>query len=260
VLLALAVLLLVACTPRQIPTTISNRPTPTLNPLFGESGISAAEASSNVFMEQEAPTFVPSATFTPPPPPTIAPTPTPISYTTVTVYDDEINPNWTLDNSAGMEYGPRSYPRHTGRYTLSVVPQIDYGKLFFTVRPETTERYLRKDVAAVAFWLYSGDDYMPLSSLAVSLAGSNSWPYWVADDKSVTNQYRPIFSETRLYFLDFNQSIPPRTWTEVVVWLDDLLYDPDYEYLTGVYLKNDEGFLRPFYIDNVRLIMTESES
>jgi hypothetical protein len=188
--------------------------------------------------------------------PTASNRPTP----TVTIYDDEINDNWTLDNSVGMEYGARSYPGHTGRYTLSVVPQIDYGKLFFTVQPDATERYLRKDIAAVAFWLYSGDDYMPLSSLAVAMAGSNDRPFWDADDKSVTNQYRPIFSETRLYFLDFNNSIPPRTWTEVVVWLDDLIYDPNYEYFTGVYLKNDEGFLRPFYIDNVRLIMTESTS
>lgn len=259
-LLLLLLLLLPACTPSQPPVALANLPTPTINPLFGESGVSADNAGTGLFLEQTAPTFVPTTTRTPAPTPTITPTPSPVPYIMVDIYDDELNPSWTLDNSQGMEFGPRSAPHYTGRYALSASPQYDYGKLFFAVRPEATESYSRKEVAAVAFWLHSGDDYLPLSALAVTVVGSNSQPYWVEDDKSVTNTVRPVFSETRLYFLDYNDAIPPRTWTEVTVWLDDLIYDPDYEFVTGVYIKNDEGFLQTFYVDNLRLIMTESES
>ena len=42
------------------------------------------------------------------------------------------------------------------------------------MRPEANESYPRKNVAAVAFWLYSGDDYLPLEALAVSIVGSNT--------------------------------------------------------------------------------------
>ena len=65
----------------------------------------------------------------------------------------------------------------------------------------------------------------------------------------------PTFSETRLYFLGINRDIPPETWVNVEVWLDDLQYDPIYEYVTGFYIKNDEGFGQTFYVDAVRIIM-----
>ena len=63
------------------------------------------------------------------------------------------------------------------------------------------------------------------------------------------------FSETRLYFLDIKHTIPPDTWVEVVVWLDQLIYDPPYKYVTGVYIKNDQGFFNTFYVDHVSLLV-----
>jgi hypothetical protein len=90
--------------------------------------------------------------------------------------------------------------------------------------------------------------------------GSNSYTYWLANDTSVPTDTTvtveaPLFSETRLYDLHINRAIPPGTWVQVVVWLDDLIYDPEYTYVTGMYIKNNKGFLNTFYIDQVNLLM-----
>ena len=47
----------------------------------------------------------------------------------------------------------------------------------------------------------------------------------------------------------------PDTWVELVVWLDDLPYDPDYTYVTGLYLKNDKVFQQTVYVDRVALLI-----
>ncbi|MCJ7701081.1 MAG: hypothetical protein MUO62_05825 [Anaerolineales bacterium] len=54
-------------------------------------------------------------------------------------------------------------------------------------------------------------------------------------------------------------NVPPYTWAEVIIWLEDLVYDPYYDYVVGFYLKNDESYLQTFYIDDVRLVLTAGE-
>jgi hypothetical protein len=73
----------------------------------------------------------------------------------------------------------------------------------------------------------------------VTVLGSNSYTYWVEDDISVKSIYEPVFSETRLYYLGVNRTIPPNTWVKVELWLDERIYDPDYRYVTGFYIKNE---------------------
>jgi hypothetical protein len=79
----------------------------------------------------------------------------------------------------------------------------------------------------------------------------------VAGDDSVPSPVlgEPAFSETRLYYLDINRTIPPDTWVLIEMWLDELAYEPDYEYVTGFYIKNNEGFAQTYYVDDVQLIM-----
>lgn len=190
------------------------------------------------------------------PTPTARPT---IATRIVTIYDEALNENWTLENSFDVEYelseGLASY---NGRFSLAFTPQAGYGNLMFTVAPGSEEEYLRQDVLAVQFWLYSGDDYVETDDFLVSIVGSNEYSYWVeGDDSVVVNDSRPTFPSTRLYFLNVEEDIPPDTWIQIEVWLNDLIYDPDYQYVTGIIIKNDEDFLRTAYVDEVSLIMIE---
>jgi hypothetical protein len=190
-----------------------------------------------------------------------SPAPVATSTRTVvaTIYDDTIAPNWTMEHSEEMSSQRVASWVHDGVFALGVTPTNDFGKLFFTVRPDSRVEYPRDRVKQLSFWLNSGDDFLPLDALAVTIVGSNARPYWIEGDKSVTSNVRPIFSETRLYFLDFNENIPPESWVEVNVYLDELIYDPPYEWVTGVYIKNDQGYLKRFFVDNVRLIMVGEE-
>jgi hypothetical protein len=128
------------------------------------------------------------------------------------------------------------------------------------VEESSPQPYLRSQVIGFSFWVYCDDDYIGSSDLAVTITGSNQYPYWVQDDDSVTNRFDPIFSETRLYFLGFNSDIPPRTWAEVNVILDDLIYDPIYTYVTGLLIKGDENFRNTVYIDQVEISLLENST
>jgi hypothetical protein len=114
---------------------------------------------------------------------------------------------------------------------------------------------LREDVLGFSFWLYGNDDWIDREDLLVTVVGSNESPYWIPDDQSVENIYEPLFSETRLYYLGINDDIPPKTWVQVYIWLDDLLFDPDYEYVTGIYIKNDEQFFETALIDELTVYL-----
>ena len=143
-----------------------------------------------------------------------------------------------------------------------VTPTDDFGLFFLTVRKEALKIYPRDRILGISFWLNGGAGSIATSDLAVTVTGSNKYTYWVADDTSVkvdtpVTADTPLFSETRLYFLHINHSIPPNTWVEVILWLDDRIYDPDYDNITGVYIKNDKGFLHPYYIDDIQLLVQQ---
>ena len=200
------------------------------------------------------PTFTPRPTTTPLPPelPTVYVDP----FVDVSIYADDLDANWQIFEPSGMEYDLQATEQvYSGQYAIEAVPKGDFSTLLFAVRPDAQESYPRNQVLAVSFQLYSGEDFIKTDALAVTILGSNSFPYYVKNDNSVLNNYDPVFSETRLYYLGINRDIPPDTWVEVTVWLDDLLYDPIYRYVTGFYIKNDADFRQPFRVDDVRLIM-----
>lgn len=190
----------------------------------------------------------------------------PIALPEVLIYDDELNANWTTEQSHNTKVNlwdnthwfqpldPR-LPINSGATAIVVSPQADYGTLFFTVRPESTTEYKRSEVVGVSFWLNSGSDILATDELAVAVIGSNQLPYWTPDDLSAFPDDAGSFSETRLYFLEINRAIPADTWVNVVVWLNKLTYDPAYKYVTGFYIKNDLNFRNTYYVDRVALVM-----
>lgn len=188
------------------------------------------------------------------------------AYPELVIYGDELNRNWSIeqstdtqinlwDNTHWFQRFEPTQERTSGATTIAVAPQADFGALFFTVRPESTEVYERQQVLGVSFWLNSGNNDIATDELAVAMAGSNELPYWSATDQSVFPDNAGAFSETRLYFLKINRTIPANTWVNIVVWLDDLEFDPPYRYVTGFYIKNDISFRNPYYMDQVALLM-----
>ncbi len=209
------------------------------------------------------------------------------AYAEQLIYDDALNPNWTLDNSFLVDYDPldtkhwfeslsessadgkatgpgKNAALSTGAVAIKVTPTDDFGALFFTVQPETTTDYSLNSVLGISFWLNSGPQLLDTADLAVAVLGSNELTYWQSGDDSVLGalsnaQDAETFSETRLYFLDINRSIPPDTWTRVFVWLDELEFQPDYEHVTGFYIKTDGNFRGTFYVDQVSLLVLPKE-
>jgi hypothetical protein len=188
----------------------------------------------------------------PPPTPDLAR----VQIITETIYADSVHPNWVLFKSPNMIVdAANTQVVRQGRQALAITPQEAFSTLYFAVRPETSQSYRRNEVLGVSLWLNSGDEIVALEDLAVTVVGSNAQDYWVAEDDSVMINDYSFFSETRLYYLGLNRSVPPNTWVELTLWLDDLPFDPDYTYVTGIYIKNDATLLRTIYVDDVTLIL-----
>jgi hypothetical protein len=249
---------------------------PTLSPLF--TGISTFAGATGI--PQVSPSLAPFfVTKTPFPSMTLRPTrlpPTPSripptrstgaasgsvesEYPLVRIYSDALASDWSADESWSVQTDFISKDFiHSGEYALKFTPTEDFGSVFLTLK-EGTEPILYDDVLGVVFYINPGDETLYTDQMAVTIIGSNDYTYYRADDNSVAlDEGTNFFSETRLYYLGLNQSIPPRNWIEVIVWLDDLPYDPDYTYITGVYFKSGEGGVRnAIYLDDVALILVK---
>ncbi len=247
-------------------------PTPTRHPLLtgSEQAIidlsgSAAQANhptlSGLFLPR--PTSTPRPTYTPRPTLDTSSLALPAGseelQKEISVFDDKLNPNWRIFEPSQMRYDLRGTESYSGTNAIEVESRMDYSILLFAVRKDAQESYPRDQVLELRFMLYSGDEYIETDDLAVTILGSNSYPYYVDNDKSVINEYQPLFSETRLYYLGINHDIPPNTWAEVSLRLVDRIYDPNYRYVTGFYIKSDAGFRQTFWIDDIKLIVVELE-
>jgi len=244
--------------------TTGNTPVPTIAPLF-------RMPTGGTPQPSPTPTgSLPEATQAASNPPIATPTAQPLSYPEIMIYDDELTANWSVEHSNDVRVNlwdtthwfQKLHPQldlTSGSTSIAVVPQADYGSLYFTVRPESTTAYKRTDLLGVSFWLNSGSTMLGTDNLTVAVVGSNQQPAWSADDTSVFPDQAGAFSETRLYFLQVNRAIPADTWVNIIVWLNDLDYDPVYQYVTGFYIKNDVGFRSTYYIDRVTLITNDAQ-
>lgn len=198
--------------------------------------------------------------------PTAAPTKQATEYVEVAVYGDKVDPNWTLEHSSNVAIDPFDTSHwfsmlddrlklDSGAVSLAVTPLADFGTLFFTVGRDAGVTYDRQKVLGVSLWINSGSTILDTNDLVVAVVGSNDLSYWSADDYSVFPNSDNAFSETRLFYLGLNRAIPPDTWAQVIVWLDEREFDPLYSYVTGFYIKNDAGFNTTYYVDNISLLM-----
>lgn len=195
---------------------------------------------------------------------TVSPTP-PATATTeakptgdtveIVIYDDQVVGDWTLANSWGVFYDPANTDRvHGGRRAIAVTPKEDFGGLFFSVTPRAKAGYPRSRYLGLRFWLNSGDEPLDPSRLAVALTGHNTYPYWSREASSAPQDKTPFTSEVRLHSLGVTQKIAPGTWAKVELWFQQLTSQPAYRYITGFYVKSDQGYRSTFYVDDASLI------
>jgi hypothetical protein len=179
----------------------------------------------------------------------------------VPVYNDVLSAGWSVKNSFQTTIDLKSQDNiDQGRFAIKIQPQITTGILYFTLEKTATKYFARNKVQALRFYISGGTEPLDKDAITVAIVGSNAHPYWVDNDTSVqidgrVTDNQPVFSETRLSFLGINRSIPPKTYIKVTVWLNDLIYDPLYTYVTGFYLKTDKASAPTFYIDDVSLLM-----
>lgn len=180
---------------------------------------------------------------------------------TISIYDDRLASGWELVSEDGMVFDLASTIQvHDGRYSIALIPGPRESSVTFRLKTPPAEGYRREQVVGIEFWVSGGASPLSNRALAVAMRGSNSYTYWVANDSSVRHQGRvegnfPLFSETRLEFLKVHQDIPAKQWANVYLVLDELLYDPEYSYITGFQIKNDLSLQTSVYIDDIRLIV-----
>ncbi len=242
---------LVSCTSNNQSTiTPTYLPTPTLHPFF-----QPVENTPTPKAVLETSTPSPVLPTIPPSEITSAP------LITTTLYADALSPHWQILENEGMTSELTSTDEvHTGRYAIAVTPSEDLSAFYLAVREGATEAYPQDRTLFLSFWINGGDNQIAPEDLAIAIIGSNDYAYWVEGDTSAYLDDEFPFSETRLYFLEFNTSIPSHKWVQVLVTLDDLIYDPVYNYVTGFYIKNDVGFRNTFYVDDIELILLDPAS
>lgn len=175
------------------------------------------------------------------------------------LFDDKLSADWSTEQSIGVQaFFTDTEHLYTGNAGISVTPQQDFGMLFFTVKQDARKTYGLDRVLGVSVWINSGEQPLDPNNLSITVVGSNDYDYWVRNDRSVATDETHFFSESRLYYLGIKNTVPPNTWVEAVVWLDQLPYEPDYKYITGIYIKNDEWFRRTFYVDQIHLLVMQS--
>ncbi|MBK8988837.1 MAG: LysM peptidoglycan-binding domain-containing protein [Chloroflexi bacterium] len=222
--------------------------------------VTAAPTVANYFSARNTstprPTSAPRATV-PPPTRDISS----LNTESFIIYDDALNEDWVVQDNPDAEVDLASTTQvHAGRKAIAFTPLVDFTTLFFTIEPEAERSFPYEETVGFSFWLNGGDDYIEFNELAVTVTSSNDFAYWRPDDTSVQFPEGEYFSETRLYFLGINGSIPPNTWVQIYVWIDNLIYDPVANYVTGFYIKNDEGFYNTIYIDDLEIIMLAQTS
>jgi hypothetical protein len=180
---------------------------------------------------------------------------------TVPVYDDALSNGWSIANSfqTAIDLKNQEYIDQ-GRFSIKAQPQFATSVVYFTLDKTVTRYFLRNKVQALRFYISGGGEPLDKNALTVAIIGSNAHPYWVENDTSVkidgrVTDNQPLFSETRLFFLGVNKAIPPKTYVKVTVWLNDLIYDPLYTYVTGFYFKTDKASAPTFYIDDISFLV-----
>ena len=214
-------------------------------------------------LEQEVTSAVSAETSGTPQSASVQETPVPdirlVDTDITSIYDDTLNTPWRISTDrTAFEFAENT--AYSGDSSLRITPQDDFAAFLVVTDSEITAPYLRDDVIGFRFQLSGGRQPIDINALGIAVQGSNEQFFWSSEDSSALTEDIPSFSESRLFNFGITEEIPANEWGEVVVYLDDLIFDPTYEYFTGFYIKNDPAFSGPFYIDQIEIITAQKES
>jgi hypothetical protein len=229
---------------------------------------------SHLFSDLSGTEIAVNATLTALPQPTRTPIPTPIptlrTQMTEVIYFDGLSADWDIQSTGAFTTG---YTAATASGSASIIftPTLGARVLLFTIKESAERTYTHDDILGITFQMTSPDSNIGLEDVAVTIIGSNRYPYWVAGDDSVqnvaspnlpsrlkddpiSNAYADHFPESAIQYLHVARAIPQNSWVPVTNYLPERIFAPDYEYVTGFYIKVDEFFLKRILIDDVRII------
>ena len=187
---------------------------------------------------------------------TKTPLPQPQNFT-VTVYDDDLNPNWAVQPNTKMKFDfESSSDVHSGDAAISFIPRNRANAtLFIAVSDQSKEEYRRDQLTKLSFWLYSPKTLLYLDQFFITFVGSKRLPYWSAEDQKVAD-FLSVFHQIRLDELGFDRAISADTWVKVEIDLDEVrALAPEYQYLTGISFKNATDPTHPLLIDDIQLLL-----
>jgi hypothetical protein len=192
---------------------------------------------------------------------TATPIATPIELSSLTIYSEELNPNWGLISGNDEEINLRAQAKSfDGFLSLAIIPTKSFSNVDFIVKEQTKQLYPLNRITGIRFWVFPEDYAIFPEDLGLEIQGSNRYPYYFKDDPSLTVIGSPGDSNTRLSAFGYRQPFPENTWTLVTVRWEDFSETLDFENIVGFSLINDSGFLQTIYLDLVELILANGES
>lgn len=179
----------------------------------------------------------------------------------VTIYDERLDPNWSTSYSfwhlVNLESSDTSF---SGFVSLKAVPERVLGGTALTINKDSRKIYPRADILGLRFNVSGGRQPLTPYNLILRVLGSNRYPYFEEDDTSLgvapSEDTGGPAIDLPLEKLGLRRDLKPGEWAEMEMWFDT--YDRvDYRYLTGFVVMNDQSYMKPFYIDNVRLLVRQ---
>ncbi len=229
---------------------------------------------SHLFSDLSGTEVAVNATLTAMPQPTTTPQPTPIptrrTQRTAVIYYDGMSSDWDI-RSTGVFTTGYTGSAASGDASIIFTPTLGARVLLFTVKESAERTYTHEDVLGITFQMTSPDGAIGVDDVAMTVIGSNRYPYWVEGDDSVqnvagpnlpgrlrddaiSNAYADHFPESAIQYLHVARAIPQNSWVPVTNYLPERIFAPEYRYVTGFYIKVDELLDRRILIDDVRVI------
>ena len=209
----------------------------------------------------ETPTGTPIPTLSPSPPPNREDFYTlPTDILTITLYSDSFNPNWMLYGAQDEEINPNANTQvHHGLFSIEVTPKKSTSDLYFLLREGTRDLFPRPQIYGFRFKLNPGETPLDLSQLVVGILGGSKESEILDPEELAITTELPIIPATNLSIPGSNPIIPPNTWSDVIVWFDDSIPDPVYDYILGLYIRKEQTFLQTFFLDDVQLVVYSNQ-
>lgn len=178
----------------------------------------------------------------------------------VPIFDERLAAGWTDEFSFDHLVNLQSRVTASSGFTsLEAVPLEPFGGVVLALTPDSKALWPRSEVLGIRLDISGGRGSLAPYNILFKVLGSNQYSYYVENDTSVPRPDwlradKPIFDEVGLDSLGLLRDLEVGEWAEVTLWLDE--YDQvEYRFVTGMIFFNDELFMRPYYVDNIRLLV-----